>query len=188
MEKFSLEKWLQDKSRKVIDDDGFPVEIIKWDANEKCPVVYLNHNGIAYNVSVNGMYDADPNHGLFFSDEEEKMSEFEKELRYWIGQSLCNYENNGCVSDNMTDSVEVYLKDASKKLFDLARKEIIDEKLFSEAYHDGYKQGKQDTLKWKRNNSFFNTGNKFELGKTSLRRFDGYEIPYSELEKLPKEE
>lgn len=52
--------------------------------------------------------------------------------------------------------------------------------------------GKQDALKnlpkWKKSNSFFNTGNKFELGKTSLRRFDGYEILYSELEKLQKEE
>lgn len=123
MEKFNLYTWLKDKSRRVIDDDGFPVEIIKWDANEEYPVVLLNHNGIAYNVSVDGMYDADPNHGLFFADED-KLTEFENELRYWIGQSLCNYENNGCVSDNMSDSVNVYLKDASKKLLDLARKEI----------------------------------------------------------------
>lgn len=70
MERFNLDTWLEDKSRKVIDDDGFLVEIIKWDANEKCPVVYLNHNGIAYNVSVDGMYDSDPNHGLFFADNE----------------------------------------------------------------------------------------------------------------------
>lgn len=72
MEKFNLDTWLKDKSRKVIDDNGFPVEIIKWDANEKCPVVYLNHNGIAYNVSADGMYDADPNHGLFFADKEDE--------------------------------------------------------------------------------------------------------------------
>lgn len=78
MQQFNLDTWLKDKSRKVIDDDGFPVEIIKWDANEKCPVVYLNHNGIAYNVSVDGMYDSDPNHGLFFADEEENLSEDER--------------------------------------------------------------------------------------------------------------
>ena len=70
MERFNLDTWLEDKSRKVIDDDGFTVEIIKWDANEKYPVVLLNHNGIAYNVSVDGMYDSDPNHGLFFADDE----------------------------------------------------------------------------------------------------------------------
>lgn len=63
------------------------------------------------------------------------------------------------------------VKQFSKTLLDLARKEIL-----------------KDLPKWKRSNSFFNTGNKFELGKTSLRRFDGYEIPYSELEKIPKEE
>lgn len=70
MERFNLDTWLEDKSRKVIDDDGFPVEIIKWNANEKYPVVLLNHNGIAYNVSVDGMYDSDPNHGLFFAEDE----------------------------------------------------------------------------------------------------------------------
>ena len=69
MERFNLDTWLEDKSRKIIDDNGFPVEIIKWDANEKYPVVLLNHNGIAYNVSVDGMYDSDPNHGLFFAEE-----------------------------------------------------------------------------------------------------------------------
>jgi len=83
MEKFSLNKWLQDKSRKVIDDNGFPVEIIKWDANENYPVVLLDHNGIAYNVSVDGMYDSDPNHGLFFADEE-KPNKILDELKSYL--------------------------------------------------------------------------------------------------------
>ena len=70
MERFNLNTWLEDRSRKVIDDNGFPVEIIKWDANEKYPVVCLTNNGIAFNVTVDGKYDNEPHHGIFFADEE----------------------------------------------------------------------------------------------------------------------
>ena len=111
MERFNLNTWLEDKSRKVIDDDGFPVEIIKWDANEKYPVVLLNHNGIAYNVSVDGMYDSDPNHGLFFADEEEELTEFEKAV-----ENILNYPHFQDIKG---------VKQFSKTLLDLARKEIL---------------------------------------------------------------
>ena len=35
MEQFSLEKWLQDKNRKVVTRDGREVRIICWDAPTK---------------------------------------------------------------------------------------------------------------------------------------------------------
>lgn len=115
MERFNLNTWLEDKSRKVIDDDGFTVEIIKWDANEKYPVICLNHNGIAYNVSVDGMYDSDPNHGLFFADDE--FTKFEKELEKFRTHILATsgekYDKNG----------ECVIKNVSKKLLYLARNE-----------------------------------------------------------------
>lgn len=131
MERFNLDTWLKDKSRKVIDEDGFPVEIIKWDANEKCPVVCLNHNGMAYNVSVDGMYDADPNHGLFFADNE--LAEFEKELEKFRTHILTTsgekYDKNG----------ECAIKNISKKLLDLARKEFIPKKQYDEDLEQAYK-------------------------------------------------
>lgn len=183
MEQFSLDKWLKDKSRKVVTRDGRKVRIICWYAKNSKPIValvltrsisrrefdelivsYFN-DGTYYGRATEDFLD------LFFADEElemepetieipfgakdsefisgtytipegcearidvnkviikrvqkeEELTEFEQELRYWIGQSLCNYENNGCVSDNMSDSVNIYLKAASKKLLDLARKEL----------------------------------------------------------------
>jgi len=107
MERFNLDTWLEDKSRKIIDDNGFPVEIIKWDANEKYPVVLLDHNGIAYNVSVDGMYDVDSNHGLFFADNEpynpyksavesivKMVEKYEPYYRFDIDSNLSDFLNN----------------------------------------------------------------------------------------------
>jgi len=129
MERFNLDTWLEDKSRKVIDDDGFPVEIIKWDANEKYPVVFLNHDGIAYNVSIDGMYDNDPNHGIFFSDEE--LTEFESKLVEII-KGYCSINENG-------EYTQSCLKDDSKELLDLARKEFIPKKQYDEDLDKAYK-------------------------------------------------
>lgn len=41
MERFSLEKWLEDKSRKVVTRDGRAVRIICWDAINPRPIVAL---------------------------------------------------------------------------------------------------------------------------------------------------
>lgn len=119
MERFNLEIWLEDKSRKVIDDDGFPVEIIKLDANEKCPVVYLNHNGIAYNVSVDGMYDSDPNHGLFFADEEEELTELQKTLEEDC-DCYVNLYNDGKTREELRE----WIKGWCHRIIDLVRKEL----------------------------------------------------------------
>lgn len=142
MERFNLGTWLEDKSRKVIDDDGFPVEIIKWDANEKCPVVYLNHNGIAYNVSTDGMYDSDPNHGLFFADDKpynpykaavesiaEMVEKYEPYYRFEYDSNVCDF----------FDNVKVKCKDAMEydKLF--PQEEFVTKKQYDEDLDKAYK-------------------------------------------------
>ena len=144
MERFNLDTWLEDKSRKVIDDDGFPVEIIKWDANEKYPVVLLNHNGIAYNVSVDGMYDSDPNHGIFFADEPNepynpykvavesilKMAEkYEPYCRFNIDSNLTDFLNN----------VKVKCKDAIEYDKTFPQEEFIPKKQYEEDLGKAYK-------------------------------------------------
>lgn len=131
MERFNLNTWLEDKSRKVIDDDGFPVEIIHWNAHVKYPVVYLDHNGVAVNVTTDGMYDSDPNHGLFFADD--KFTEFEKELEKFRTHILATsgekYDKNG----------ECVIKNISKKLLDLAREGFIPKKQYEEDLDKAYK-------------------------------------------------
>lgn len=135
MEQFNLDKWLKDKSRKVVTRDGRATRIICWDAKSSKPIVALiltrsisqrQFDELTVSYFNDGTYYGgaqDDFLDLFFADEEQ-LTEFEQELRYWIGQSLCNYENNGCISDNMSDSVNIYLEAASKKLLDLARKEL----------------------------------------------------------------
>ena len=142
MERFNLDTWLKDKTRKVIDDDGFPVEIIKWDANEKYPVVLLNHNGIAYNVSVDGMYDSDPNHGIFFADNEpynpykvavesiaEMVEKYEPSYRFDIDSKVCDF----------FDNVKVKCKDAMEydKMF--PQEEFVSKKQYDEDLEQAYK-------------------------------------------------
>ena len=201
MERFNLDQWLKDKSRKVVTRDGRPVRIICWDKeNTSSPIVFLikdSEEGCSYEyincADIEGNADI-MSDDIFFADEEDELTEFEKELRYWIGQSLCNYENNGCVSDNMSDSVNIYLKAASKKLLELARKELKEDwRTYLRLYKNGYEQGKEaglkDLPKWKKANVF--VSDEFGLATRDddlIITWKGYQIKLSDLTTLPKEE
>jgi hypothetical protein len=39
-------------------------------------------------------------------------------------QVLCNYENNGCDIDRMSESIETYLKKAKDNLYNIIRKDV----------------------------------------------------------------
>ena len=82
MEQFSLEKWLQDKSRKVVTRYGSPVRIVCWDRNTtywKIIGLVTSPDGSTENPFT---YDVDGNESdgclhdhrndLFFADKEEK--------------------------------------------------------------------------------------------------------------------
>ena len=194
MEQFSLEKYLETPSRKVVTRDGRPVRIVCWNLKCNTPIIAAiqwnqeREDCYCYNAKgwcANNEGELD----LFFADEEE-LTEFEKEVKDLMN-SCCNEIKEADITNELA-------KEAASNLLDLARKQLQPEfdkemdKMLAETDKVVYQKGQQDALKelpkWKRSNYFFNTGNKFELGKTLLRRFDGYEIPYSELEKLPKEE
>lgn len=109
MKKFSLDKWLQDKSHKVVTRSGVEAEII----HDKYPLVAII-NGVAYNFDNDGKFQSNKsNHkyDLFFADEEEKLNEFEK-----VVQSMLNEPH--------FQDIEV-VKQFSKTLLDLARKELL---------------------------------------------------------------
>ena len=110
---FSLEKYLENPTRKVIDDDGFPVTIISTTANEKFPVVYLNKNGIAFNVTADGKYDSDPHHGIFFADDEDSLIDFENAIISRIFDSSPN-----------ADAIKDFIKRNSSKILEAAREEL----------------------------------------------------------------
>ena len=191
-QQFDLLLWFQDKSRKVVTRDGRPVRIICWDSpNKVFPVVGFVGNEPEifawdyFGYCREGHIESE--NDLFFADEEKQLTEFEKVLK----EVIEDVKNGDYIEEESFDFWK-------SRLLDLAKKELQPEfdkemdKMLAETDKVVYQKGQQDALKelpkWKRSNYFFNTGNKFELGKTLLRRFDGYEIPYSELEKLPKEE
>lgn len=216
MTQFNLDEYKKNPKRKVVTRDGRSVKIINFDTFEvkkPYPVIgIVCGKNSALTWTSDGKHHIDGHlkeYDLFFADEQDELSEFEKELVNWF------------LGFNTTEELAIgNAKDAAPRLLELASKELEKDAVeFAKSYMEdvnpsfekvqeceelwkwkmsclrginkAYKRGEQDALKdfpkWRRSNSFFNTGSKFELGKTSLRRFDGYEIPYSELEKLPKE-
>lgn len=123
MEQFNLEKWNQDKSRKVVTRLKKSVQIISDEGKEDIPIVALVE-GIAHQYKPNG-YHADVvvaysnqcrdmgDYDLFFADEE--LTEFEKEL--------VDLVSGWC--DSHIETPEEYINKHSQTLLDLARKEIL---------------------------------------------------------------
>lgn len=85
MEQFSLEKYLENKSRKVVTRRGNPVRIICTDrkhGEDELPIVFLEEifNGeflLACTKDGRGDYHYDSQYDLFFADEEEKPQSIE---------------------------------------------------------------------------------------------------------------
>lgn len=122
MEQFSLDTWLQDKSRKVVTRDGKPVRIVCWDLKCNTPIIAAiqwnqeREDCYCYNTKgrcANNEGELD----LFFADEEDELTEFEKEIKkimdYW-----CNEVEEAIITN-------AGIKEISSHLLDLARKEIL---------------------------------------------------------------
>lgn len=167
MQQFDLSIWLENKSRKVVTRLKKSVQIISIDGKEDIPIVALVE-GIAHQYKPNG-YHADVvlaysnqcrdmgDYDLFFADEKEELTEFEKRI-----YNLINFSD----PDNCPSIEEV--KEEAEILLDLARKEleanyytnVLDDRMvFKSELHatdlqTAYDMGKQDALKdlpkWKK--------------------------------------
>lgn len=194
MEQFSLDKYLENPNRKITTRYGDrEVRIICTDRKAKLPIVALMVNkddGSEYITlhSINGWSDDEEKYpdkrDLFFADEEE-LTEFEKCV-----QNILN-------EPHFQDVQAV--KQFSKTLLDLARKELIEE--FSDdnfAIDFAISKGKQDVLetlpKWKKTvQDYYHQGNIPCTNPTISSDEEylivgTYEIKISDLETLPKEE
>lgn len=157
-QKFDLSLWLQDKSRKVMTRTGESVEIVLTDWGDPFPILgRIGNSGDPIIWLSDGRSDMDAklhDNDLFFADEEEELTEFEKAISEFIQKLTFN--------GNILPSKDI--KGYAKSLLDLARKELqpdIDKEL-DEAYKtrdevvylEGYDRGKQDALKdlpkWKK--------------------------------------
>ena len=122
MERFNLNTWLEDKRRKIVTRDGKPARIICYDVkqgNDDCyvPIIALVDKGeeigeMSYYYSEDGSFLRNPNQthnlDLFFEDEEERLTDFEKAV-----EKIMPYK----IPIDM-------LKSTSQQLLELARKEI----------------------------------------------------------------
>lgn len=164
MEQFSLEKYLENPQRKVVTRLKKSVQIISIDGKEDIPIVALVE-GIAHQYKPNG-YHADVvlaysnqcrdmgDYDLFFANDAEELTEFEKGLNYFLLDWIQRKDDYR--------TVEEATKESSKKLLDLARKEIRkeeQEKLGTlempiDTLNPHYQKGREDALrslpKWKK--------------------------------------
>lgn len=160
MEQFSLDKWLENPSRKVVTRDGRPVRIICWDRNTtywKIIALVTSPDGSVenpYTYDVNGKESDgclhDHRNNLFFADDE--LTKFEKEVKDLMN-SCCNEIGEADITNEL-------VKEAALNLLDLARKELQPEfdkemdKMLAETDKVVYQKGQQDALKdlpkWKK--------------------------------------
>jgi hypothetical protein len=125
MEQFSLEKYLENPSRKVVTREGIPIRIVCWDSpNKGFPIVgFIDDNSSIfvwdkYGYALSGHRKS--NRDLFFADDEEKLTEFEKELE----MMMVSFSNSNVGSDIRTEMPKDKLHNYAHKLRDLARKEL----------------------------------------------------------------
>lgn len=127
MERFNLNTWLQDKSRKVVTRDRRSVRIICTDANEETPIAALvTVKDMGRDKLATALYTKDGRYGvgnthydLFFADEEEELTDFEKTMIQF------SHERNSLIQfEHEPAEINVHLSRCSQKLLALARKEI----------------------------------------------------------------
>ena len=156
MKQFSLNEYFKDVNKKVVTREGKQVRIICTDAPVKNYPIAGYATGVdnkwhgPYSWSKDGERQiASPvpsENDLFFTDEEDELTEFEKGMKCIIRDI-----KNG-------DAVEDY-KFWSQRLLDLAKKQLqpdIDKEIDNAyktrdevVYFEGYEKGKEDALKEK---------------------------------------
>lgn len=183
MEQFSLEKWLKDKSCKVVTRDGKTVRIVCFDAPDNVSIYGFVEGEIQIRSwKFNGNYDYDgriTDLDLFLvSEEEEKLTEFEEAVKDCaFGKITCKLEG---------ESEDEYSKRWAGTLLELARNEIFGntiKEIERRAYDEGKASVLQDLPKWRRD-CFHNITSAVD----GRLYYNGYYIDINELlEKLPKE-
>lgn len=195
MEQFNLEEYLENPSRKVVTRDGREIEILKTDFRGYKQIIGVIKNrdnkddeverwdGQGYFKSLFG----ESKYDLFFVDEGEKLTEFEKA----IYQYICSIVT-ACDGEVFGDKeLKPIVKGIAKELLDLARKEL--EKEVGDKCWEAHLKGEEEALKslpkWKKANVF--VSNEFGLTTRNddlIITHNGYQIKLSDLKSLPKEE
>ena len=130
MEQFNLEEYKKNSNRKVVTRRGNPVRIICTDrkhGEDDLPIVFLEKCGdggeflFACKSDGTADYHYATLYDLFFADEEEELTEFEKELE----RMMVSFSNGNLGSDVRKEMPKQKLHNCAHRLLDLARKEIL---------------------------------------------------------------
>lgn len=147
MERFSLDKWLQDKSRKVITRDGREVELY-YSPTSRIPLIGVTTSDNEIHQYTKDGFQCDTfnqaKNDLFFADEEEGLTEFEKEV-------------DAIIDENIKHNIGVRYE--AVNLLGLARKQIEETNVIIEKekylticdqyYNNGKKEALKDIPRWR---------------------------------------
>lgn len=155
MEQFSLEKYLENPSRKITTRYGDrKVRIICTDRKDKRPIVALMVNmddGSEYitSHSINGWIDDEEKYpdkrDLFFADKEEELTEFEKEVDAIIDE---NIKRNIGIKYEATNLLNLARKELEK---DIEHSAVEFAKFYMEDVNPSFEkvQESEELWKWK---------------------------------------
>lgn len=140
MKQFNLEEYLANPSRKVVTRDGRNVRIVCTDSPDAEYRItgFVDDSVGAFMWKSNGEYSSlgENDNDLFFADEEEELTVFEKELE----MMMVSFSNRNF---NIKEMPKQKLHNYAHRLLDLARKELKEDwKTPLRFYKNGYKQGK----------------------------------------------
>ena len=190
MEQFNLEKWLKDKSRKVVTRDGKSVRIVCWDSpNKTFPIVgFIGDNPTVFvwdNYGYSHAGHVESKNDLFFADEEENLSEDEK-IRKDIVAAV---ETSDDITQGRKEEIYAWLKKQGTPQVrtDIEWVNAIDDacnKRYSEEYSKGeycheqsFKWGFQEGVDWLEKQNEQKTIDDEELSiLATTKAYDAYPI------------
>lgn len=155
MEKFNLDKWLANPSRKVVTRDGRTVRILDYnlkgdkhiciavDDETQESITTVDEDGHCLRDKT-GWHESD--FDLFFADKEEELTELQKTL-----EEDCDCYVNLYNDGKTREELRQWIKAWCPRIIDLAKKELEEDYYLcakdDSLWEDGYKNGKQDALK-----------------------------------------
>jgi hypothetical protein len=200
MEQFSLEKYLENSSRKVVTRSGHNVRILCTDQRGNMPIVALVEFETLDGVQLfyhDGKNESHREYDLFFADEEDELTEFERELQTIISEASHWTSDDGSIS-TYCQFGDKEIKRISAQILDLAKKEIcLTCKEYSRGYQEGLKLGREDVLKdlpkLEKSKACIDPTIPVMYANTASMKtyveYNGYKLCINDMfEKLPKEE
>ena len=211
MEQFNLDKWLQNKSRKIVTRDGRPVRIVCWDCKNEQPIIALTLEPklgieIPRMYSSNGIYHSriESSCDLFFADEEklnsiidelksylektpkEQVEKDWKEIQDWYTQHFTNEKHDEEEIVEFEEAMVSFAHTMFDHLLDIT-KEVNIEEWKETLLNLARKKILKDLPNWEKCDDNLPYSHIGGLNNRYLIK-NGYCIKISDLETLPKEE